>query len=238
MTNIAKKNNWVRKVIQIGFFGFVFLLTVSHVMEEWGIALPFSAASLHALCPFGAVETVGRLITQGKFIPKTHESNLWIFFATAGTTVLIGAVFCSWLCPLGSIQDWVGKLGNRIFKKRYNQFVPDKLDRVLGYLRYVVLILIVIDTTRMLSLTFAKVDPYYALFHFWTGEALISAIIVLLIVLAASLFIERPWCRWLCPFGAVLGLLQLIAPWKIRRNTDLCTSGGLCTKACPLNIDV
>jgi polyferredoxin len=90
----------------------------------------------------------------------------------------------------------------------------------------------------MLSLAFVKVDPYYALFHFWTGEALPSAIIVLAVVLAASLFVERPWCRWLCPFGAVLGLVQLISPWKIRRNTDLCTSCGLCGRACPMNIDV
>lgn len=238
ITNIAKEQSWVRRIIQIGFFSFVFLLTAVHVMEEWGITLPFSVASIHALCPFGAVETAGRLITQGSFIPKTHESNLWLFFATAGMTVLFGALFCGWLCPLGSVQDWVGKLGKRIFKKRYNLFVPKKLDRLLGYLRYAVLILIIVDTTRMLSLTFARVDPYYALFHFWTGEALISAIIVLIVVLGTSLFVERPWCRWLCPFGAVLGLLQLISPWKIRRNTDICTSCGLCTKACPINIDV
>jgi len=238
MANSTKKHTWVRKTIQIGFFSFVFLLTAGHVMEEWGLVLPFSVASIHAICPFGAVETAGRLITQGNFIPKTNESNLWMFLATAGTTVLFGALFCGWLCPLGSIQDWVGKLGQRIFKKRYNNFVPKRLDRVMGYLRYFVLVLIVVDTTRMLSLTFAKVDPYYALFHFWTGEALISAIIVLLIVLGASLFVERPWCRWLCPFGAVLGLLQLLAPWKIRRNTRLCTSCGLCSRACPVNIDV
>ena len=239
LKNIAKKQSWVRRVIQIGFFVFVFLLTAAHVMEERGIELPFSrVASLHALCPFGAVETLGRLITQGSFIPKTHESNFWMFLATAGITVLIGAAFCGWLCPLGSIQDWVGRLGKRIFKKRYNRFVPAKLDRLLGYLRYVVLILVVVQTTRMLSLAFVKVDPYYALFHFWTGEALPSAIIVLAVVLAASLFVERPWCRWLCPFGAVLGLVQLISPWKIRRNTNLCTSCGLCGRTCPMNIDV
>ena len=58
MTNIAKKQSWVRKVVQIGFFVFVFLLTAAHVMAEWGIVLPFSVASIHALCPFGAVETV------------------------------------------------------------------------------------------------------------------------------------------------------------------------------------
>jgi hypothetical protein len=238
IANIAKKRSWVRRVIQISFFTFVFLLTAAHVLPGWGITLPFSVASIHAICPFGAVETIGRLITQGNFIPKTNESNLWMFLAVAGSTILFGALFCGWLCPLGSVQDWVGRVGKKIFKKHYNHFVPKKLDRLLGYLRYIVLLLIVIDTTRMLSLTFAKVDPYYALFHFWTGEALFSAIAVLLLVLAASLFVERPWCRWFCPFGGVLGLLQLIAPWKIRRNTDLCTSCGLCTRACSVNIDV
>ena len=148
MINIAKKHSWVRKVIQIGFFSFVFLLTAAHVLPEWGIKLPFSVASIHALCPFGAVETIGRLITQGKFIPKTNESNLWMFLATAGTTVIFGALFCGWLCPLGSIQDWVGKIGKKIFKKRYNNFVPNKLDRILGYLRYVVLILIIVDIKK------------------------------------------------------------------------------------------
>ncbi len=236
--NQVKKQSWVKRVIQIGFFLFVLLLVLSHTLKERGISLPLSTANFHAICPFGAVETVGRLITQAKFIPKTNSSNLWIFLASIASAALIGAVFCGWLCPLGSLQYWIGKFGKKIFKKRYNRIIPPRLDHLLGYLRYIVLIIIVVQTTRLLTLVFVRVDPYYALFHFWTGEALLSAVIVLGLVVTASLFMERPWCRWLCPFGAVQGLVQLISPWKIRRDEKSCISCGLCSKACPMRIPV
>lgn len=197
-----------------------------------------SISNLHAVCPFGAVETAARLITEGRFIPKTHPSNLWMLLAATASTVVFGALFCGWLCPLGSVQDWVGRLGRRLFGRRYNTFVPRRLDRALGYLRYAVLGLIVVATTRAISLVFVAYDPYYALLHFWTGQALPTAIAVLAVVLAASLLVERPWCRWLCPFGALQGLLQLVAPWKIRRSATLCTDCGSCSRACPVRIAV
>jgi ferredoxin len=157
---------------------------------------------------------------------------------SAASLPRVSTYLCGWICPLGSIQDLFGRLGKKIFKKRYNNFIPAGVDRALGYLRYVTLVLIVVQTTRMINLVFVKVDPYYALYHFWTGEALPSAIIVLAVVLLASLFMERPWCRWLCPFGAVQGIIQLVSPWKIRRDCEKCIDCGLCSKACPMNIDV
>ncbi len=232
-----KKSWWVKRAVQILFFLFVFFMVLTHYLEDKGIELPFDYPDLHAVCPFGAVETAGRLILQDKFIPKTHESNLWVFLGSIGATILFGALFCGWLCPLGSVQDWIGRFGKKVLGKKYNR-VPVKLDKLLGYLRYPVLGMIVVQTTKLVSLAFTKFDPYYALFHFWTGEALPSAIVVLLIVIAASFFVERPWCRWLCPFGAVQGLIQLISPWKIRRDKTICIDCGKCTKACPMKIDV
>jgi ferredoxin len=228
---------WIRRVLQIGFFLFVLSVVTTHFLKSQGVSLPWDSANFHAICPFGAVETTGRLITQGDFIPKTHESNFWILLSVIGATVLFGALFCGWLCPLGSIQDWIGKLGKRLLGKRYNR-IPKKLDRLLSYLRYVVLALVVIQTTRMINLVFVKVDPYYALFHFWTGEALPSAIAVLGVVLVSSLFVARPWCRWLCPFGALQGILQLVSPWKIRRDAASCINCGKCSRVCPMSIRV
>jgi ferredoxin len=95
-----------------------------------------------------------------------------------------------------------------------------------------------VETTRAVHLVFAAWDPYYALVRFWTGDALPGAVAVLALVLAASLLVQRPWCRWLCPFGAVQGLLQLAAPWKIRRSAALCTGCGCCSRACPMRIEV
>lgn len=226
----------IKRIFQVLFFLYVFMIVLLKYLAEMGMEFPFNTADLHAICPFGAVESIGRLIFVQKFIPKIHESNFWVFWGSISGTVLFGALFCGWLCPLGSIQDLFNSLGKKIIKKRIN--IPVKLDRALGFLRYVLLVLIILQTTRHLSLVFTKVDPYYALFHFWTGEALVSSVIVLSIFLILSLFIERPWCRWFCPFGAIQGIIQFISPWKIRRNKQICINCNKCSKACPMKIDV
>ena len=236
--NTVKKFNWIKRLIRIAFFTFILFMVISHYLEEQGVELPWSIPNFHSTCPFGGIETLGRLVTEDRYIQKTHESNLWVLLASLLGTAVIGAAFCGWICPLGTVQDWIAKLGKKIFKKKFNNFVPKKLDHILGYLRYVFLGLVVLKTTQMLTLVFMNVDPYYALYHFWTGEVVPSALIVLGIILAGSFFVERPWCRWLCPFGAVQGIVQLISPWKIRRDKDLCIDCKKCTKACPMRIDV
>jgi polyferredoxin len=230
----TRKAQEVRTGIQIVFFLYVLLLSAAHTLGSSGPLSGF--ADLHALCPFGAVETLGRLITQGRFVPKTQASNLWVFAAVAISTALFGSLFCGWLCPLGSVQEWAGRLGKKLLGKKYNRF-PRRLDRLLGYMRYLVLAVIMIQTTRLLTLTFARLDPYYALFHFASGQALPGALIVLALVLAASLLVERPWCRWFCPLGAVLGLIQRISPWKIRRREN-CSGCGSAARRCALNVEV
>jgi ferredoxin len=229
----------LKRVIQIFFFCMVFFIVFSHYLGRQGIDLGWPAhMSLHALYPCGAVETAGRLVLQGKFIPKIHESNIWLFGGVAVSTLLFGAMFCGYLCPLGSVQEWVGRLGKKMLGRRYNRFPSGKLDRLLGCLRYGMLILIVVQTTRAVSLVFSRFDPYYALFHFWMGDVFLSGILVLATVLLLSLFVERPWCRWFCPFGALLGLMQRFAPWKVSRDPDTCSSCGRCTRVCPMRIPV
>ena len=234
-----KRVVWVRRVMQIVFFLFIFTVVLSHFLEKRGWDLPWAVLhNFHAICPFGAVETAGRLVLEGNFIPKIHESNLWTFFGVSLVTLTIGAAFCGYLCPLGSVQDWIGCIGKKIFKKKYNRFVGRKVDNLLSYMRYSVLLIIMVQTTRMLTLVFQRVDPYYALFHFWTGDVFISALLVLGAILIFSLFVERPWCRWFCPFGALQGIMQLLSPWKIRKNRELCTSCGMCSRACPMRIQI
>jgi ferredoxin len=237
--NQGKKRRavWARRSVQIIFFLFIFGVVFSHYAEKSGIDVPWPVLhNFHAICPFGAVETAGRLVMDGSFIPKIHESNLWVFAGVMAVTLLFGAVFCGWLCPLGSVQEWIGAIGKKIFKKRYNRFIGEKADRMLGYLRYAVLALVVLKTTQMVALVFQRVDPYYALFHFWMGDVLPSAMIVLGAVLSLSLFFERPWCRWFCPFGALIGVVQLLSPWKIRRNSTECSACGACSRTCPMRI--
>jgi len=234
----TKKRN-VRIGIQLFFFVLIGSIAINKSLAETGSGIPFlSDASTHALCPFGGVVTLYNLITLGTFIQKIHMSSVILMSIIFILAILFGPVFCGWVCPLGSIQEWVGKLGRKIFKRKFNHFIPTKIDNVLRFVRYGVLIWVVFVISKSGQLLFANVDPYNAMFTFWSGEVAVPAVIILIITLLSSLLIERPWCKYACPYGALLGLSNKIRIFKIRRNAHTCISCKKCDQNCPMNIQV
>lgn len=184
-----------RHTIQIALVVLVVAGASLRNLQQTGI-LPFSLPELQGLSPIGAAQNLGRLLSGNLNFGGT---GAWVLTGLLGTALIMGAVFCGRLCPLGTIQEWVGRLGSRVFGRRYNRFVPPQVDRLLGKLR---------------------------------------CLVAAMVVLTGSMFVERPWCRWLCPFGAVLSTLGLLSPLTIRRDTNLCTNCGRCSRACPFTIKV
>jgi len=237
MSRSRKKQIWARTVLQVFFFVLIALIAANHTLD--GTLIPtLSNVSLHAVCPFGGVVSLYQFVTVGTFTQKIHESSFILMILVFGLTFLFGSAFCGWVCPLGSVQEWVGKLGKHIFKKRYNQFIPRKIDKYMRYLRYLMLAWVLFMTATSGKLAFGDIDPYYALFNIWTGEVAITGLVVLGITLLASLAVERPWCKYACPYGAVLGIINLFSIFSIRRQDSTCTSCNLCTRDCPMNIPV
>ncbi|MHB1485754.1 MAG: 4Fe-4S binding protein [Saccharofermentanales bacterium] len=229
----------VRTITQISVFIIVLIIAVGKWMAENGIVIPFiSNASIHAICPFGGVVTIYRFFTTGGFVQKIHSSSFILMAIGVIVAILFGAVFCGYICPFGSYQEWIGKIGKKLFPNKYNKMIPYKLDRILRFLRYGVLALVVYQTATTVKLVFQNVDPYFALFNFFTNEVAITAYIALAIITISSLFVERPWCKYFCPYGAFLGIFNLIRIFKIRRNDKTCIDCKLCDKACPMNIEV
>lgn len=230
---------WIRRVVQAFFFGLIALIAVNHTLVENGMGIPFlSTASLHALCPFGGVVTIYQYATAGTFVQKIHESSFVLMVIGFLLAILFGPVFCGWVCPLGTVQEWVSSLGRKLFRRRFNHFVPTKLDNILRYLRYLVLAWVLYMTAATGTLIFAEYDPYFALFNFWSDEVALSGLAILGVTLGLSLFVERPWCKYACPYGAVLGLSNLFRVFSIRRSETTCKADGACSILCPMNIPV
>ena len=238
MTNLRKKK-WLRTTVQISFFVIVLFIVISKTLSERGINIPFIAdASLHAICPFGGIVSIYNYFVAGALVQKIHSSSIILMYAVFFLTLLFGPIFCGWICPFGTFQEFIGKIGQKLFGKRYNHFIPKKLDNILRYLRYLVLALVIYNTAVTAKLIFQDYDPYYALFNMFTDEVAITAYIALAITVLLSLFIERPFCKYMCPYGAVLGIFNLFSIFKIKRNNDTCLSCNACNKSCPMNINV
>lgn len=230
---------WIRKIVQWFFFLLIALIAINHTLAESGSAIPIlSSASLHAVCPFGGVETLYTLAASGLLVKKVHASALVLAGLSLLLAIFFGPVFCGWICPLGTVQEWVGKLGRKLFRRRYNHFVPTKLDNLLRYARYGILVWVLYVTATSGTLIFEAYDPYFALFNFWSSEVAPTALLILAATLMLSVFVERPWCKYACPYGAVLGLTNLFRVFSIKRAASTCKADGACSIMCPMNIPV
>ena len=228
----------LRAVVQWVMFILVAAIALVKYLKESGVVIPLPEISLHAVCPFGGVVTVYEFLTTGGLIQKLHSSALVLMALGLVVAFFFGPIFCGYFCPLGTWQEWIGKLGKRIFKRKYNRLLPSFIDKYLRYHRYIVHVLVVYQTAVTAKLVFADVDPYYALFNFYTGEVALSALLILAAVTVLSLFVERPWCKYFCPYGALLGLFNLIRVFPVRRREETCINCKKCDVACPMNIKV
>ena len=234
-----KNKRLIRLAVQIFFLALIVLISFNHFRSEQGLEpLLIGSPSLHAVCPFGGVVTLYSYFTEGTFIQKISQSSFTLMWLILGLTLLFGPVFCGWICPFGTVQEFLGKIGRKIFNKRYNHFIPIKLDMLLRYIRYIILILVVVKTATSAKLLFSNFDPYFALFNIWSDEVTRLSLFILAVVLIASLFIERPWCKYFCPLGALLGIFNFFRIVKLKRNEKTCINCKACDRICPMNINI
>lgn len=231
---IKNRHSIVRKIVLIIFLVLFTIFSLRHFILGGGVA-----ASVDALCPFGGFETLYTLIATGGFVPRILMSSLVLAIGILLTTILFRKGFCGYICPFGTVQELLGK----IKKKKYNP----KFHHDLTFVKYFILIAILIITAYTGVLVFRSYDPFATFFHFGKGlfwevetDALITNVIAFVItagVLIGAVFIDRFFCRYLCPLGATMNLFAFFGFTKIKRD-HTCINCKLCDKACPMNIEV
>ena len=174
------------------------------------------------ICPIGSIQNVAVAIVDPAYAVPYFVIAIFVLPLIAA--LFFGRVFCSGVCALGAIQELV-------VLKPLN--VPRRLDRALGWLKWVYLglaIVFAVLPAASRDFVICRFDPFVGLFRF-TGQAWL--LIVGAVFLVAGVFIGRPYCRWLCPYGALLSVFSRYA-WRsfsITPNREL--DCGLCTDACP-----
>jgi polyferredoxin len=240
------KSQQLRLIVQLFFLavtlftGWRFVQFV-HFLQQGGREMP-RPAGVEAFLPISSLMSLKYWILTGDFNP-IHPAGLVLFIAILLMALLVKKSFCSWMCPIGFLSEYLWKLGRKLFGK--NLILPYWLDWPLRSLKYLILIFfawgIFVDMNAEALRAFIYgdynrvADIKMLLFFVHISTFSLTVIIVLALL---SIVIRNFWCRYLCPYGALLGFTGLFSPLRITRNPETCVDCRECTAACPSNIQV
>jgi len=174
--------------------------------------------------------------------PAIHPAGLFLITAFLLMSLLFRKAFCGWLCPIGTLSEWLWKLGRYTFGRNFT--LPRWLDVSLRGIRYLLLAFFGYAVAMMSAPAIAAflsapygliVDVRMLNFFRYLGG---TAAFVILGLIIASIFVQNFWCRYLCPYGALMGLVALASPLRIRRKEPACIDCAKCAKACPAALPV
>jgi polyferredoxin len=170
-------------------------------------------------------------------LPNMHAAGFFLFVSFLVMSVVFRKSFCSWLCPVGTVSEYLWKLGRSTFHRNFQ--LARWADIALRSLKYILLSFFAYAVASMSATAIAEFlgSPYalivdVRMLNFFRYLGSTTALVVLGLVVA-SIFIKNFWCRYLCPYGAFLGLAALLSPSRITRNPDTCIDCAKCAKACP-----
>jgi polyferredoxin len=244
-----QKQRWLtwRKGIQLGFallnlgLGIQFYRFVHAAQTTTSGPLPHRPAGVEGWLPISGMMGFVDWIHSGA-INTIHPAATILFLAFVTIAILFRKAFCSWLCPVGLISDLLAGLGKTLFGRNF--LLPWFADRLLMVLKYVLLGFFVFSfflmgldgiSSFLQSPYNQVVDVKMLLFFLKMGTVGITVFILLAV---GSIFVQGFWCRYLCPYGALLGLFSWMSPVKVRRNADTCIDCAKCDKICPARLPI
>ncbi|SEF53325.1 4Fe-4S binding domain-containing protein [Bryocella elongata] len=198
-------------------------------------------AGVEGWLPIAGLMNTKYLFVTGH-VPTIHPAAMYLFLGFVLMSVLLKRAFCAWLCPVGFASEILWRVGQKLFGRSLT--LPRWADIALRSLKYMLLALFVGVIGWMsaemlegfMSTPFGIVLDVKMMDFFWNMSR--TALIVLIALAGLSLMVQNFWCRYLCPYGALLGIAAIVSPVKIRRDEQACIDCGRCSKACPSHLAV
>ena len=218
-----KKINWIKVIIQILSFALIPGLFEGE---------------------FAAVGNIVSCIYKGNISWESVKYSVWMLVATVPATVLVGRFFCGFFCSFGAVQDllWLGSHRLRaLFPGKRNL---KKADRIFRFAKYAVLFYFIIfiwsGVTAVKTAGPWQVFGQYVSFGHWPGLKPLLSVggVLLLFIFIGSLFVQRFFCRYFCPMGAIYSLISQTSFLKIDKPREECGKCHLCTSKCTMGMDL
>ena len=189
---------------------------------------------------FGQVKLIYTMLLKGDFNFIQAFPRLIAAVAIIPITIFFGRFFCGWICAFGSFNDFIYMISSKIFKTKF--IVNRKLDAILKLLKYIILLFIVFVIWTNGNTLFDNSSPWdafaqitnfpNAIVNYFIGFVLLAFITV------GAIYIERFFCRYLCPLGAMFAIISKLRKIKIDKPTEKCGKCRVCTNNCAMGINL
>lgn len=173
------------------------------------------------VCSIGSVQNVALSLADSSYILPL--SVLLFFILPIAFAFLFGRVFCAGVCPFGALQELVNIKNYQLSKA---------LTTALSVIPWVYLIFGVLYAVTRSTFIICRFDPFIGIFRQGGDFGLIVFGVLLLIT---SIFTGRPFCRFICPYGALLSIFSGVSIWKVKITKKQCINCELCHNACPVD---
>ncbi len=244
---LKNDSQFFRSSVQLSFvllciwIGLEFYLFMTWGMSEGTASFVERPPGVEGFLPISALMGLLHWIFSGT-LNTIHPAATIILVAIIAVSIVMKKAFCSWMCPIGTLSESLWMLGQQLFKK--NITVWKWLDYPLRSLKYLLLFFFTYSIAMMSvdDLNIFINSPYNKVadikMYLFFAEITPFALWTIIILMLASIVIKNFWCRFLCPYGALLGITSFLSPLRITRVKETCVDCELCTKVCPSNIKV
>ena len=173
------------------------------------------------VCSVGSIQNIALAFVDNTYVLPL--SVLLFFILPIVFAFFFGRVFCAGVCPFGALQELVNIKNYRLSRA---------VTTVLEMIPWIYLIFVILYAVTRSSFILCRFDPFIGIFRLGGDIGMITFGALLLIT---SLFIGRPFCRFICPYGALLNIFSRVSIWKVEITSIPCINCDLCHNACPVD---
>lgn len=192
---------------------------------------------------FSAVRDLVTAVMEGQFSVSGLFPQILLVFVVFLVTALWGRFFCGFLCSFGMMQELLFFVSRKTLLKKVR--IPERFDAVMKYLKYAILVFITAGVWVLALPVDSSWSPWGVFGMLVSGNLSVASraistvgFVLLLAIAVGSLFVERFFCRYLCPLGALFTIISKKRLYKVKRRGDTCTNCGLCTRTCSMGIRI